>query len=484
MADIINVAIIDDEKIQVELLKKYVKDWAREKNIRVRIEDFYSAESFDFSFSMDRKYDILLLDIQMPGQSGIELAKKIRKEDDMVNIIFITAITDYIQVGYDVSAINYLVKPIKEKKLYECLDKAVLKIPKEEKTILINADGETYKIKQSDIIYIEAFAHSIDINAVNGKYTARKSIGEIQKELSNDLFVRCHRSYIVSLKYIKRIGNNELELDNGDVIPVSRKQYSNTNMAFIRYLGVEEMNSYKVPIIIGIILVLIFILFCLFKHILLKLLDKHVANYQNDLMTKHYNEVENIYKQMRAWKHDYHNHIQVMKAYLELNKYDDMEKYLNELDEDLTNIDTVLKTGNVMVDAILNSKLSLAMSQGININAKASVPKNLQVSDIDLCVIIGNLMDNAMEAAVKIENKEDRFIRVYIREMKEQLYISITNSVGGEIKKTSFGYISTKLAKNHGFGLKRVDAIVAKYNGFINRQNEEGVFATEIILPL
>lgn len=244
------------------------------------------------------------------------------------------------------------------------------------------------------------------------------------------------------------------------------------------------MSSYKVLIIIGIILVSIFILFCLFKYILLKLLDKHIANYQNDLMTKHYNEVENIYKQMRGWKHDYHNHIQIMKAYLELKKYDDMEKYLNELDEDLTNIDTVLKTGNVMVDAILNSKLSLAMSQGININAKAVVPKNLQVLDIDLCVIIGNLMDNAMEATVKIENEEDRFIRVYIREMKGQLYISITNSVGGEIKKTGFGYISTKLAKNHGFGLKRVDAVVAKYNGFINRQSEEGVFATEIILPL
>lgn len=235
MTDIINVAIIDDEKIQVELLKKYVKNWAQEKNIKVITGDFYSAESFDFSFSMDKKYDILLLDIQMPGQSGIELAKKIRKEDDMVNIIFITAITDYIQVGYDVSAINYLVKPIKEKKLYECLDRAILKIPKEEKTILINADGETYRIKQSDIIYIEAFAHSIDINTVNGKYTARKSIGEVQKELSNDLFVRCHRSYIVSLKYIKRIGSSELELDNGDVIPVSRKQYLNTNMAFIRY---------------------------------------------------------------------------------------------------------------------------------------------------------------------------------------------------------------------------------------------------------
>lgn len=244
------------------------------------------------------------------------------------------------------------------------------------------------------------------------------------------------------------------------------------------------MNSFKMFILIATILAtVIFIAFGI-RYIFYKLIDKRIANYQNDLITKQYSEVENIYKEMRGWKHDYHNHIQTMKAYLELDKYEAMEQYLNDLDKDLTNIDKVLKTGNIMVDAILNTKLSLATNQGININAKASVPKNLKVSDIDLSVIIGNLMDNAMEAATKLENPEDRFIRVYIREMKEQLYISITNSVGGEIKKTGLGYISTKLAKNHGFGLKRVDNIVAKYNGFINRQNEEGVFATEVMLPL
>nr|WP_276536505.1 GHKL domain-containing protein [Tissierella carlieri] len=225
-------------------------------------------------------------------------------------------------------------------------------------------------------------------------------------------------------------------------------------------------------------------IFFIIRYILNKIVDRRIANYQNDLTSKYYIEVENIYKQMRGWRHDYHNHMQVMKAYLELGKYEDMDEYLNELDKDLTNIDTVLKTGNLMVDAILNSKLSMAISQGININAKAIVPKNLQVSDVDLCIIIGNLMDNAMEAATKLENPEDRFIRVYIREMKNQLYISITNSVGGEVKKINLEYISTKLGLNHGLGLKRIDSIVNKYNGFINRQNEEGVFATEIILPI
>lgn len=244
------------------------------------------------------------------------------------------------------------------------------------------------------------------------------------------------------------------------------------------------MDKGKVFSIIGVIIVLGISLFFIIRYILYKLVDKRIANYQDELMTKHYNEIENIYREMRGWKHDYHNHIQLMKAYLELGKYKDMDKYLNDLDKDLTNIDTVLKTGNLMVDAILNSKLSLAMRQDIDINVKATVPEELQVADIDLCVIIGNLMDNAMEAAIKLPNPKDRFIRVYIREMKGQLYISITNSVGGEVKKINLEYISTKLGLNHGFGLKRIDSIVNKYNGFINRQNEEGVFATEIILPI
>lgn len=244
------------------------------------------------------------------------------------------------------------------------------------------------------------------------------------------------------------------------------------------------MNYGKFLSIGGVIAILIILIFLLIKYILNKLIDRRISNYQNNLISKQYREVENIYKQMRGWKHDYHNHIQVMKAYLDLGKYKEMDKYLDELDRDLKSIDNVLKTGNLMVDAILNTKLSMALSKDININAKATVPKSLQVADVDLCTIIGNLMDNAMEAAVKLDNIEDRFIRVYIREMKGQLYVSITNSVGGEVKKIGLEYITTKLGMNHGFGLKRIDSIVGKYNGFINRQNEEGVFATEIILPI
>jgi len=191
-----------------------------------------------------------------------------------------------------------------------------------------------------------------------------------------------------------------------------------------------------------------------------------------------------MYKQVRGWRHDYHNHIQTLKAYRHLGEIEKIEEYLNILDEDLKTVDTVIKTGNVMIDAVLNSKISIAKTKEIEINAKAIVPKNLNIRAIDLCVIIGNLIDNAVEACLRQADKDDRFIRIYIDIHKEMFYIYVSNSVGGEIKKSGRNYFSTKDSASHGFGLMRVDKIVEKYKGFTDRQDEPGVFATEIMLPL
>lgn len=213
-----------------------------------------------------------------------------------------------------------------------------------------------------------------------------------------------------------------------------------------------------------------------------RMIDRRIAEYQNDLMTKHCEEVQHIYKTMRGWRHDYHNHIQTLLA-LNGDK-EKMKQYLLNLNHDLSTVDTVIKTGNVMVDAILNSKLSLIKEKKIAVNAKAVVPPKLHISDIDLCVVIGNLLDNAMEACLRQPEEDRRFIRVFIGVLKVQLYISVTNSLCGDLKKFQKSYLSTKGSEGHGFGLTRIDRIVEKYGGYKNRQNEDGVFVTEIMLPL
>jgi sensor histidine kinase regulating citrate/malate metabolism len=218
-------------------------------------------------------------------------------------------------------------------------------------------------------------------------------------------------------------------------------------------------------------------------------MNRKIAEYQNELMSKHYDEVENIYRQMRGWKHDYHNHLQAIKAYISSGKIDELLGFCDKLEQDLKSVDTVVKTGNVMLDAILNSKISLAKQKTIEVNVKAVVPDKLQITDVDLCVLIGNLLDNAMEACVKTQDKTDwefnrPFIRVYIGMKGYHLYICVTNSVYGKINKSGSRFISTKDSPTHGFGLMRIDKVCEKYNGYCKRNSEPGVFSTEILLPV
>ena len=216
--------------------------------------------------------------------------------------------------------------------------------------------------------------------------------------------------------------------------------------------------------------------------ILSRIVERQIASYQQGLIETHYREVENMYRQIRGWRHDYRNHIQTMKAYAAAQDWEALRRYLDLLDEDLTTVDTVVKTGNPMTDAILNSKISLARAKGIPVQADAHIPVKLKTSEIDLCCILGNLFDNAMEASAKLP-QDQRLIRVYMDMKNTQLYISITNfTAEGKLHKEGGLFRSTK-GEGHGFGLKRIDAIVARLDGYISRNSEEGAFTTEILLP-
>ena len=211
--------------------------------------------------------------------------------------------------------------------------------------------------------------------------------------------------------------------------------------------------------------------------------DKRIAEYQRELIETHYAEVETMYKQMRRWRHDYRNHIGVLKAYAAKGDMDAIKKYLDELDTDLNTVDTVIKTGNAMADAILNSKISLAKSKEIEVKATAHIPVALKISDLDLCVIIGNLFDNAIDASVALP-EGSRVIRVYMDMKGTQLYISFTNfTAGKKLQKKNGLFSSTKREGSHGFGLVSIDEIVNKYGGYLSRNSEDGAFTTEILLP-
>ena len=217
--------------------------------------------------------------------------------------------------------------------------------------------------------------------------------------------------------------------------------------------------------------------------ILSKLIDKRIQEYQSTLAKTHYDEVETMYKEMRGWRHDYKNHISVLKSYAQDGEIERILNYLDELDDDLSKTDRRLKTGNKMTDAILNSKIALAREKKINVFAEVQIITALTTPEIDLCIILGNLFDNALEASLGLPENE-RLIRIYMTiKQNNQLYISFTNLTSKKKQVKENGRFKTTKGKDHGFGLVRMDHIVKRHSGYINRNSEDGAFSTEILLP-
>ncbi len=211
-------------------------------------------------------------------------------------------------------------------------------------------------------------------------------------------------------------------------------------------------------------------------------IDRQLAAYQRELIDTHYREVENMYRQIRGWRHDYRNHIQVMKALAANGDLDGLKAYLDKLDTDLNTVDTVIKTGNAMADAILNSKISLARSRNIPVQADAHIPVQLRMSELDLCVILGNLFDNAIEASLALPEGQ-RMIRVYMDMKGTQLYISFTNFTASRKQARVGRLFPTTKGEGHGFGLVRIDQIIDRLDGYLSRNSEDGAFTTEILIP-
>lgn len=232
MISVLHVAICDDEENEIEYLKHAVEDWTKKEDILTNIETYASAESFLFQYEECKNYQILLLDVEMSGMTGIDLAKKIRQYQDNVEIIFITSHFEFIGEGYEVDALHYLVKPVKASKVEEVLSKAKQKIESGEPSIIIHYNGEIVKIYEKKILYLEAFSHYITIYTKDKEYKIKANISTFAQELSED-FYQTHRSYIVSLKHIMRISRDSVTLDNAVQVPLARGKYDQINRAYI-----------------------------------------------------------------------------------------------------------------------------------------------------------------------------------------------------------------------------------------------------------
>ena len=225
------VAICDDSKIDTQYITNFVKCWAQEANISIHIDTFPSAEAFLFHYEEKKDYDILLLDVEMGAMDGVTLAKTLRKENDTIQIIFLTGYSDYIAEGYEVAALHYLLKPVQKEKLFSVLYRSLNKVQKNEKILNLETGNEMIRIPIYEIRYADVSGNYVTIHAKKD-YTLKMTLGNLEK-LLDERFYRAGRSVIVNTSYIRRVTKAEIKLSDGTAVPLPRGAYEGVNRAII-----------------------------------------------------------------------------------------------------------------------------------------------------------------------------------------------------------------------------------------------------------
>lgn len=225
------IAICDDCDVDRQYILNMVTLWGERSGHIVHIDAFSSAENFLFHYAEESDYDILLLDIEMGEMDGVTMAKKLRKENDTVQIVFITGYSDYILEGYEVAALHYLMKPVKTEKLCAVLDRAAQKLAKNEKVLNFEVAGEMIRVPIYQIRYADVFGNYVTIHA-SSDVTVKMMLSELEKQL-DERFYRAGRSCIVNLSQISRVTKAEIKLSDGTAIPLPRGAYDGINRAII-----------------------------------------------------------------------------------------------------------------------------------------------------------------------------------------------------------------------------------------------------------
>lgn len=225
------IAICDDSGTDRQFVLNMVRAWASSAGHTVHIDDFPSAESFLFRYAEESDYDILLLDIEMGAMDGVTMAKELRKSNDTVQIIFITGYSDYISEGYEVAALHYLMKPVKEEKLRSVLDRAAEKITKNERVLHFESGGEMVRVPIYQIRYADVLGNYVTVHA-RTDVKVKMTLGELEKQL-DECFYRVGRSALVNLTQISRVTKTEIRLSDGTAIPLPRGAYEGVNRAII-----------------------------------------------------------------------------------------------------------------------------------------------------------------------------------------------------------------------------------------------------------
>ncbi len=236
------IAICEDDRPSRDFEANLIRGWAQRKNINITLDSFSSSENFLFEYEDRIEYDLIVLDIQMGKMNGFELAKTLRARGYSGQIAFLTGIMDYALEGYEVGAVRYILKPVKEQNLFEVLDRSYEEFSKaEEKVFVLKQGSEVSKIPFTQIVYIEAQGHYIHLSGCKKlssdvfEKNWKGTFSTVSKDFESQNFFCLRRGLLVNILHIQKITRTECILDTGESLPVARGNYEELNQAFISY---------------------------------------------------------------------------------------------------------------------------------------------------------------------------------------------------------------------------------------------------------
>lgn len=232
MADLY-IAICDDDAPAAAALAAMARRWAADRGLALEVRQYPSAEAFLFSCPDAGAADILLLDVEMPGMSGMALARQLRAAGRRAPIVFISGHSDYLADGYDVEALHYLLKPVDAGQLAAVLDRARAHLAAAPPTLTVDAAGEVLRVALDEIRYLEVMHNNVTIHA-KADYTVRATLQQLQQQLGPGFF-RIQRSYLVNLRYLRRAARTGVQLQDGTLLPLARGRYDALHRAMIEF---------------------------------------------------------------------------------------------------------------------------------------------------------------------------------------------------------------------------------------------------------
>lgn len=320
------------------------------------------------------------------------------------------------------------------------------------------------------IVFAEIFNTTIAEIAFYGNY--KKSIAMFIDRFIQFICISILSKNISFIKYIKNktlyVGGTILVLHHILIFIMERDL-------------VKRLDRININIII-----IVFSL-CIIQILLIYVLNTFSKETEEKFLLKmeldrkiHDEEIIDMYTRMIRWKHDARNHISMILGLLEAGTKEEVISYINEITSNITKLDKNMYSNNIAINSILMSKMKMAEEKNIKVNLNLKIDSEIKISNVDICIIMGNLFDNSIEACDVIEG--DKFIDLKIASEMNRLVIKISNNTNGYVNEVNGKFLTTKHSNMNGIGLIQVDKAVKKYNGYINRKHENNIFTTYLMV--